>query len=443
MAESLSTPGTTSPAAAAPAGKPKSAISRPNPRSKASAAAGEPPSLTLEKLRANVGHLCTTTLKELDSSLPWYRRLSADERSALGLVAQNGIAAFVSWYQRPSSPSWVLSDVFGTAPTELTRSISLQRALQLIRIVVQVVEDHVPDLAAKAEQGALREAVLRYSREVAFAAADVYARAAETRGSWDTRLEAVIVDAILRGENTDSLRSRIAALGWKSQGRFTVMVGKSPSETNAGFVADLRRTAARFAEDALVGIQGDRLILVLGGLADQDTAYLRLSELFAPGPVVYGPLAASLMEAGKSAQAAFAGLAAARAWPAAPRPVAADDLWPERVISGDDSARRALVKNIYRPLVAASNGLVETLSTYLQLGHSLEATARELFVHANTVRYRLRRVCDVTGWDALIPREAFVLQTALVVGRLAAPAAAVPERTSGRSENAPQRAASL
>ncbi|MDQ6754589.1 MAG: helix-turn-helix domain-containing protein [Actinomycetota bacterium] len=443
MAESSSTPDTTSPAAAAPAGKPKSATSRPNPRSKASAAAGEPPSLTLEKLRANVGHLCTTTLKELDSSLPWYRRLSADERSALGLVAQNGIAAFVSWYQRPSSPSWVLSDVFGTAPTELTRSISLQRALQLIRIVVQVVEDHVPDLAAKAEQGALREAVLRYSREVAFAAADVYARAAETRGSWDTRLEAVIVDAILRGENTDSLRSRIAALGWKSQGRFTVMVGKSPSDTNAGFVADLRRTAARFAEDALVGIQGDRLILVLGGLADQDTAYLRLSELFAPGPVVYGPLAASLMEAGKSAQAAFAGLAAARAWPAAPRPVAADDLWPERVISGDDSARRALVKNIYRPLVAASNGLVETLSTYLQLGHSLEATARELFVHANTVRYRLRRVCDVTGWDALIPREAFVLQTALVVGRLAAPAAAVPERASGRAENAPQRAASL
>lgn len=443
MAESSSTPDTTSPAAAAPASKPKSATSRPNPRSKAAAAAGEPPSLTLEKLRANVGHLCTTTLKELDSSLPWYRRLSADERSALGLVAQNGIAAFVSWYQRPSSPSWVLSDVFGTAPTELTRSISLQRALQLIRIVVQVVEDHVPDLAPKAEQGALREAVLRYSREVAFAAADVYARAAETRGSWDTRLEAVIVDAILRGENTDSLRSRIAALGWKSQGRFTVMVGKSPSETNAGFVADLRRTAARFAEDALVGIQGDRLILVLGGLADQDTAYLRLSELFAPGPVVYGPLAASLMEAGKSAQAAFAGLAAAKAWPAAPRPVAADDLWPERVISGDDSARRALVKNIYRPLVAASNGLVETLSTYLQLGHSLEATARELFVHANTVRYRLRRVCDVTGWDALIPREAFVLQTALVVGRLAAPAAAVPERASGRAENVPQRAASL
>lgn len=45
-------------------------------------------------------------------------------------------------------------------------------------------------------------------------------------------------------------------------------------------------------------------------------------------------------------------------------------------------------------------------------------------MHSNTVRYRLRRVCDVTGWDPLIPREAFVLQTALIVGRLATPAPA-------------------
>lgn len=392
-------------------------------------------SATLQKLRSNIGHLSTMTLKELDSTLPWYRKLSAAERSALGMVAQNGIAAFVSWYQHPSSPSWVLTDVFGTAPTELTRSISLQKALQLIRTVVAVVEDHVPELAPKAEQADLRVAVLRYSREVAFAAADVYARAAEARGSWDTRLEALVVDAVLRGENSDALRSRVAALGWKSTGRFTVMVGSSPPETDASFVSELRRSAARFAEDVLVGIQGNRLILVLGGVAEQEPTYLRLSELFGPGPVVFGPLADSLMEAGASAQAALAGFAVAKAWPSAPRPVAADDLWPERVVAGDEAARRALIKNIYRPLIAASNGLVETLSAYLSLGHSLEATARELFVHANTVRYRLRRVMDVTGWDPLLPREAFVLQVALLVGRLAPSVNTSSERQTPRPES--------
>jgi DNA-binding PucR family transcriptional regulator len=181
-----------------------------------------------------------------------------------------------------------------------------------------------------------------------------------------------------------------------------------------------------------VGIQGDRLILVLGSVADPETAYLRLSELFAPGPVVYGPLAATLADATASALAAFAGMAAAKGWTGAPRPVSAEDLWPERVMGGDDSARRALVSNIYRPLVTASNGLIETLNSYLQLGHSLEAAARDLFVHSNTVRYRLRRVCDVTGWDPLIPREAFVLQTALVVGRLATTPKQAPDRPAAR-----------
>lgn len=387
----------------------------------AKAAGRKNTSETLERLRANIGPLSTMMRRELETTLPWYRRLSADERSALGLVAQNGITAFVSWYEHPSSPSWVLSDVFGTAPTELTRSISLQRALQLIRTVVQVVEDRVPELAAAEEQVDLREAVLRYSREVAFAAADVYARAAENRGAWDTRLEALAVDGILRGENSDALQSRISALGWTSHSQFTIMVGPAPSEDNALFLATLRRAAGRFAEDVMVGIQGDKLILVLGNVTDPESAYVRLSELFAPGAVVYGPLAATLQDATASAKAAFAGISVAKGWSAAPRPVSADDLLPERVLGGDDSAKRALLVSIYRPLLAASNGLIETLSSYLQGGHSLEAAARDLFVHSNTVRYRLRRVCDVTGWDPLIPREAFVLQTALIVGRLATP----------------------
>ncbi|MGP9660549.1 PucR family transcriptional regulator [Arthrobacter sp. AOP36-C1-22] len=375
---------------------------------------------TLKRLKSHLGILSTVALKHLDQSLPWYRGLRPQERAALGLVAQKGIASFVSWYERPSSPQWVLTDVFGTAPTELTRSISLQKALQLIRTIVEVVENQVPELAPDSEQMQLREAVLRYSREVAFAAADVYARAAESRGAWDSRLEALVVDAVLRGESPDALRSRIAAVGWTSQSGIHVIVGSSPEDAGATFVGDLRRAGQRVAKDCLVGIQGDRLILMLGGVRELETTFSRLAEYFGPGPIVYGPEAASLRDAAASAHAAFEGIAAARAWPLAPRPVAADDLWPERVMNGDVAARTALINDIHKPLVKAGNGLVETLSSYLALGHSLEGTARELFVHANTVRYRLKRVCDVSGWDPLVPREAFVLQTALVVGRLEA-----------------------
>ena len=119
-----------------------------------------------------------------------------------------------------------------------------------------------------------------------------------------------------------------------------------------------------------------------------------------------------------AAVAAVAGYAAARAWPQAPNAVSTDDLWPERAANGDELARTALMEQVYQPLQQASNGLLETLSSYLALGHSLEGTARELFVHANTVRYRLKRVTEVTGWDPLVPRDAFVLQSALLYGRL-------------------------
>ncbi|NKF34603.1 PucR family transcriptional regulator, partial [Pseudomonas sp. BGM005] len=60
------------------------------------------------------------------------------------------------------------------------------------------------------------------------------------------------------------------------------------------------------------------------------------------------------------------------------------------------------------------------LWSYLDNGRSLEATARELFVHPNTVRYRLKRVSEVIGWDATGPREALILQTSLILGSIGA-----------------------
>ena len=48
-----------------------------------------------------------------------------------------------------------------------------------------------------------------------------------------------------------------------------------------------------------------------------------------------------------------------------------------------------------------------------------EATARELFVHPNTVRYRLKRISEVIGWDATGAREALILQSALILGSIA------------------------
>jgi hypothetical protein len=41
-----------------------------------------------------------------------------------------------------------------------------------------------------------------------------------------------------------------------------------------------------------------------------------------------------------------------------------------------------------------------------------------LFVHPNTVRYRLKRITDFTGRDPTLPRDAYVLRVAATLGRL-------------------------
>ena len=62
------------------------------------------------------------------------------------------------------------------------------------------VEAQVDELAAPGGEAELREAVLRYTREIAFGTAQVYARTAEARGAWDARLEALVVESLVRGE---------------------------------------------------------------------------------------------------------------------------------------------------------------------------------------------------------------------------------------------------
>ena len=375
---------------------------------------------TLEWLKSISGELATTTLKRLDELLPWYRSMQASRRSSVGLVAQAGITSFVSWYKNPKSQPWVAADVFGVAPRELLRSISLQETLQLIRVVVQVVEDRVVQ-----EDESLREAVLLYSREIAFSAADVYAKAAEARGLWDARLEALVVDSILSGEHEEELSSRIAALGWRAGGSVAALIGIATEPVDQD---GLRRTARKNNFDVLIGVHGNRLIVVIGrivieGLTETEPiSFMKLVEsldgYFGDGQLVLGPEVISVAEANRSAKAALAGFAVVKTWQKPARPIFAEDLLAERSLAGDMLAKQTLVDNIYRPLSNNSPELLETLSTYLDNGRSLESTARALFVHPNTVRYRLKRISEIIGWDATGSREAFVLQVAMVLGSM-------------------------
>lgn len=350
-------------------------------------------------------------------TLPWFAAMPALPRSQVGLLVQAGIRGFAEWLRQPEAGARITAGVFDVAPRDLARLVTLEQTVELVRIAVDVTEDAVDELAAPEAQAWAREAVLRYSRDIAFAAAQVYARAAEQRGAWDARLEALVVDAIVRGDVSDSLQSRASALGWHEPSHVLVMAGASPDGDAERSLAHTRRLGRDAGAEILTGIQTGRLVVVAGAAGRVSRIVRSLLPAFGPGPVVIGPVCPGLVEAAATVQDVFAGLRAVPALPAAPRPVATQDLLPERALAGDLRAARVLVTKVYKPL-CAEPALLETVDAYVASGGAIEATARSLFVHPNTVRYRLRRIAEVSGYDLGSGRDRYVVQVALTLGRI-------------------------
>ena len=368
--------------------------------------------------------MSTAATARMESDLPWFAELSADERSWVGLIVQAGIRDFIDWYKRDSLSLSLTAQtreasLFGVAPRALAGAITLHQTVDLIRLSIEVIEHNLDEIVAPEDAREVHEAVLRYAREAAFATAEVYARAAEVRGAWDARLEALVVDAVLRDETDEDVLSRASAVGWGARGNVAVVVGAVPAgHTEAGVVDAVREAARAVGMDALGAVQGHRMVVILGGVSDPEKAASAVVTLFGEGPVVVGPVVADLGHAYLSAQSANAGLRAAVGWPDAPRPVLSSDLLPERILAGDEWARTEAIDGIFEPLAQARGTLVDTLSAYFANGASIEPTARALFVHPNTVRYRLGQIADLTGLTPSRPRDALTLQLALTLGRL-------------------------
>lgn len=371
-----------------------------------------------KRLAAAAADMTTAAMSDMTSKHAWVTALDAEHRSWINVVVRAGVDGFVSWFAGGATGPGS-GNIFDVAPRPLQRKISLQQTLDLVRSTIMSVERYVATQFPRGDRAVCRIAVLHYSREVAFDAAEVYAHAAESRGAWDARIEAVVLDAVVRGEADESVLARASSLGWGTPASVAVVIGDLAQSKEGA----IRRLAARAGVDVLVAPQGDRLVVLLGGSFTTDAEALgivaMLSDAFGPGPVVVGPVVERLTEAFGSARAALSGRRAAVAWPQAPRPVLASDLLPERALIGDGHARRALAQGVFGVLREKGGELLETLEAFLESG-TIEGTARRLFVHANTVRYRLGRVEEITGFSPTHTRDAYCLRLGLSLGRILA-----------------------
>ncbi|MBS7548700.1 PucR family transcriptional regulator [Dietzia massiliensis] len=376
----------------------------------------------LKRITRHSGTLSTEAVRALEQELPFFAELSADQRAEIQLIIQSAVRDFVTWVRNPEAPHTDTIAGFKLLPKGVGQGLTLQQTVQLVRSTLEYFELVMPRITHNERQrGLMIAAVLKFGRELGFTAASVYAAAAENRGAWDTRMEAMIVDAVVRGDRHADLISGASALNWDPTTAATVIIGTPREDLGLASVPAVHRAAVSSDRHALAVVQGARLVVILSGELESSASIppTVLDAFSSDAPVVHGHTVGSLVEAPDSAAEALSGAAAVSGWPGAPRPVAAIDLLPERVLGGDRGAAAMLVDRIVTPLRGADASVEDTLRAYLDSGGHVEKCARELYVHPNTVRYRLKRVSQITKFDPLTARDAFVLRIALVLGKFA------------------------
>src|SRR5262249_31347461 len=81
-------------------------------------------------------------------------------------------------------------------------------------------------------------------------------------------------------------------------------------------------------------------------------------------------------------------------------PVAIAQLGLLPAVIADRDVGDEILRRIVEPVLAQGKPgatLLETVARYLDNDLRLELTAEQMFLHVNTVRYRLRRVAELTG----------------------------------------------
>jgi hypothetical protein len=356
-----------------------------------------------DRVRAHMPTLTARAAARL-GELPWFAALDASTRAYINVVVQGGAAGFVRWLDEPGRQSSA-DEAFAAVPRALTQTVSLEQTVELVSEAVQAFEDAVPEIAPDAEV-ALRSATERYGRALAFAVARVYARAAEKRGAWDARLQALVVDALVGGGDERVVEARAAVLSWPAGEHVRVLAARPRDGADA-----LVELLAASGTPTVASVHGTAVVAVV---AAGEAARMATTLSTVAAGVVVGDEVASLALAGPSALGALGALEVLDARPGIDV-IDAADLLAERALAGETAARDALVRKGFQPLDA---DLTATLWALLDAGGALEPAARALPVHVNTMRNRLAKIESLTGYDPREPRDRFALQVAQVLGRL-------------------------
>lgn len=270
----------------------------------------------------------------------------------------------------------------------------------------------------------LADAVTAYVDELAAASTDGYARQVREQAGEGDRRRRRLAEVLLRGGAPDSVVAAAAAgIGWATLHTVVPVVLPLDQARDARF---------RFGGDGVVAERGHDAVLLLREGPRASRA--ELAEALAGRGAVVGPAVgwAEVPEAVRLADLA-AGLVGGE-----PGPVFTDDYLATLALRGEPGALTVLAARRLAPLAplrqAQRETLLLTLHSWLRHWGSRAAVAAELFVHPQTVSYRLNRLRELLGNDLDDPAARFELQLLLTAGirQTARPGAGGSEQLDGR-----------
>ncbi len=248
------------------------------------------------------------------------------------------------------------------------------------------------------------------------AIASAYNEVETDSARYDEKARSAVIDGLLDGRFTRQAELDDAArvLDLPPAGPFVVLFGDRVPDTSGAAAVDPTRWRGvwRSLADAEIGI-----------IAVERTSDLRaLREVLAT--VGYGvgmsPPVSGLHRVPAALRRARI---ARRCLPAGETGVAAFGDRPlTTLVAGAPKLALELSREVLSGMLALTAAerevLIKTLLVWYDEGGSAKDAAERLFVHPNTVRYRIRRIQDLTGRDPARPREGAELLMAVEVARL-------------------------
>jgi hypothetical protein len=260
--------------------------------------------------------------------------------------------------------------------------------------------------------------------------AETYADTVQSLYSAELEANQNICKALLRGDLVDGSAGAKVSLADSYQ-VVALQVGSGAQPTNTGEVLVARRRArwARRVLDDLVGwtvlhtFDGCRGNVLLPDSGEHDGAMPSVEELVhAIQDRLKVDIYAGTCRAGERAliptaaedSHALAELAKRLAKP--PGVYAMENLLLEFQLTRPGQVRDQILAKL-TPLETQPH-LLEALTTHVKHGVDRKSAAAELFVHPNTLSYRLRRICELTGIDPTTPDGSRLFAAALTIRNL-------------------------